>query len=85
MVNYDNRVLFLEASYKRFSTILATSYLMPFEWKVINRVLIDNGTTVNVLPLLMRKQFCKDEKDLIWKEAIIINFVGEATKARSLL
>ncbi|XP_073121324.1 uncharacterized protein [Henckelia pumila] len=46
----------------------------------ISRVLIDNGSAVNILRLRVLKKLGKEETDLIPTEVSVIAFTGEATK-----
>ncbi|XP_073138879.1 uncharacterized protein [Henckelia pumila] len=46
----------------------------------ISRVLIDNGSAVNILPLRVFKNLGKEESDLIPTEVSVTTFTGEATK-----
>ncbi|XP_073138571.1 uncharacterized protein [Henckelia pumila] len=46
----------------------------------ISRVLIDNGSVVNILPLRVFKNLGKEESDLIPTEVSVTTFTGEATK-----
>ncbi|XP_073017956.1 uncharacterized protein [Primulina eburnea] len=48
--------------------------------KPVSRVLIDNGSVVNVLPVRMLKSLGKTEEDLIPTEVSVAAFTGETTK-----
>ncbi|XP_073059610.1 uncharacterized protein [Primulina eburnea] len=48
--------------------------------KPVSRVLIDNGSAVNVLPVRMLKSLGKNEEDLIPSEVSVAAFTGETTK-----
>ena len=46
----------------------------------INRVLVDNGAAVNILPWGMLKKINKIEADLIQSDVLVSGFAGESTK-----
>ncbi|XP_073049441.1 uncharacterized protein [Primulina eburnea] len=48
--------------------------------KPVSRVLIDNGSAVNVLPVRMLKRLGKNEEDLILSEVSVAAFTGKTTK-----
>ncbi|XP_073019399.1 uncharacterized protein [Primulina eburnea] len=48
--------------------------------KPVSRVLIDNGSAVNVLPVRMLKSLGKNEEYLIPSEVLVAAFTGETTK-----
>ncbi|KAK7832028.1 hypothetical protein CFP56_026761 [Quercus suber] len=51
----------------------------------INRVLVDNGVAVNILPWGMLKKINKIEADLIRLDVLVSGFVGESTKTRGII
>ena len=53
--------------------------------KPVNRVLVDNGAAVNILPAFMMRQLGKEDEDLIPTELTMTNFVGGVTKCRGVL
>ena len=46
----------------------------------IDRVLVDNGAAVNILPWGMLKKINKIEADLIQLDVLVSGFAGESTK-----
>jgi hypothetical protein len=51
----------------------------------VNRVLVNNGATVNILPTFMPKKLFKTESDLIATYVSINGFAGGATKTKGVI
>lgn len=51
----------------------------------VNRILVDNGAAVNILPSAMLKKLGKQEHDLLPTEFIATKFTGGVTKAKGIL
>lgn len=51
----------------------------------VNRILVDNGATVNILPSTMLKKLGKQEHDLLSTELIVTNFTGGVIKVKGIL
>ena len=66
-------------------------YLKPLFIKVhmdgipINRVLVDNGAIVNILPSGMLKNINKIEADLIRLDVLVSGFASKFTKTRGII
>jgi hypothetical protein len=48
----------------------------------VNRVLVDNGAAVNILPTSMLRKLLKTENDLIAMDISISGFASGATKTK---
>jgi hypothetical protein len=53
--------------------------------RLVNRVLVDNGAIVNILPTSMLRKLLKTENDLIATDVSISVFVGGATKTKGAI
>ncbi|XP_073271496.1 uncharacterized protein [Primulina huaijiensis] len=53
--------------------------------KPVSRVLIDNGTDVNILPYRILQKLGKNVEDLIHTEVSVAAFTGESTKTLRVL
>ena len=68
-----------------------SQYLKPLFIKVhmdgipINRVLVDNGAIVNILPSGMLKNINKIEADLIRLDVLVSGFASKFTKTRGII
>ena len=51
---------------------------------LVNRVLVDNGATVNILPTFMLRKLFKTESDLIATNISVSGFAGGATKTKGV-
>ena len=51
----------------------------------VNRVLVDNGAAVNILPTSMLRKLFKTKRDLIATDISISGFAGGATKTKGLI
>ena len=51
----------------------------------VNRVLVDNGAAVNILPTSMLRKLLKTENDLIATYVSISGFAGGATKTKGVI
>ena len=51
----------------------------------VNRVLVDNGVAVNILPTSMLRKLFKTESDLIATDVSISGFAGGATKIKGVI
>jgi hypothetical protein len=51
----------------------------------INRVLVDNGAAVNILPTSMLRKLFKIESDLIATDVSVSGFAGGATKSKGVI
>ena len=51
----------------------------------VNRVLVDNGVAVNILPTSMLRKLFKTESDLIATYVSISGFAGRATKTKGVI
>ena len=51
----------------------------------VNRVLVNNGAAVNILPTFMPKKLFKTESDLIATYVSINGFAGGATKTKGVI
>jgi hypothetical protein len=50
--------------------------------RFVNRVLVDNGSVVNILPTSILRKLFKTESDLIATDVSISGFAGGATKTK---
>lgn len=53
--------------------------------KHVSRVLLDNGASINILPLSMLKKINRNEVDLILANMVMTNFIREITKPIDVL
>jgi hypothetical protein len=53
--------------------------------KPVNRVLVDNGAAVNILPTSMLRKLLKTENDLIATDVSVSGFAGGATKTKGVI
>ena len=53
--------------------------------KPISKVLIDNGSTVNVMPLRMLRTLGRSINDLIETEVLVFVFIGEVSKTLGIV
>ena len=66
-------------------------YLKPLyikahmDGKPVNRVLVDNGVVVNILPTSMLRKLLKTENDLIAMDVFVSGFAGGATKMKGVI
>ena len=51
----------------------------------VNRILVDNGVAVNILPTPMLRKLLKTESDLIATDVSVSGFFGGATKTKSVI
>ena len=51
----------------------------------VNRVLVDNGAAVNILPTSMLRKLLKTENDLIATDVFVSGFAGGATKTKGVI
>jgi phosphomannomutase len=51
----------------------------------VNRVLVDNGEAVNILPTSMLRKLFKIENDLIVTDVSVSGFTGGATKTKGVI
>ena len=51
----------------------------------VNRVLVDNGAGVNILPTFMLRKLLKTENDLIATDVSVSGFAGGATKTKGVI
>jgi hypothetical protein len=51
----------------------------------VNRVLVDNGAAVNILPTSMLRKLLKTENDLIATDVSVSGFAGGATKTKGVI
>jgi hypothetical protein len=51
----------------------------------VNRVLVDNGAAVNILPTSMLRKLLKMENDLIATDVFVSGFAGGATKTKRVI
>jgi hypothetical protein len=51
----------------------------------VNRVLVDNGAAVNILPTFMLRTLLKIENDIIATDVSISGFAGRATKTKGVI
>ena len=51
----------------------------------INRVLVDNGAAINILPWGMLKKINKIEVDLIRLDVLVSGFAGKSPKTRGII
>ena len=51
----------------------------------VNRVLVDNGATINILPKSMLRKLFKTESDLIATDVSVSGFACEATKTKRVI
>ncbi|XP_075479340.1 uncharacterized protein LOC142520223 [Primulina tabacum] len=72
-------------------TLAMTKHIRPLyikahvNGKPVSRVLIDNSSAVNVLPVRMLKSMGKTEEDLIPTEVLVASFIAETTKTIGIL
>jgi hypothetical protein len=72
-------------------TLAMCQYLKPLyikahmDGKPVNRVLVDNGAVVNILPTSMLRKLLKIENDLIAMDVSVSGFVGGATKTKGVI
>ncbi|CAI9775703.1 unnamed protein product [Fraxinus pennsylvanica] len=68
-----------------------TKHLRPLYVKAlvngipVAKVLIDNGTAINIIPSRMMMKFAKTESDMIPTEVIQTSFNGGATSAKGVM
>lgn len=55
------------------------------EGQPVSRVLVDNGATMNILPVSMMKKLSKTNNDLVPMEIFVYGFSGNATRTRGVL
>lgn len=55
------------------------------EGRPVSRILVDNMTTVNVLPSNMLKKLGKQEDDSLSTELTVTNFIGAVTRVKGIL
>ena len=73
------------------STLAMSQHLKPLYIKAhmdgrpVNRVLVDNGATVNILPTSMLRKLLKTENDLIATDVSVSGFAGGATKTKGVI
>ena len=53
--------------------------------KPVNRILVDNGVAVNILPTSMLRKLLKTESDLIATDVSVSGFVEGATKTKRVI
>ena len=53
--------------------------------RLVNKVLVDNGAEVNILPTSMFRKLLKIENDLIATDVSISGFAGRATKTKGVI
>ena len=51
----------------------------------VNRVLVDNGAAINILPTFMLRKLLKTENDLIATDVSVSGFAGGATKMKGVI
>ncbi|GKV01604.1 hypothetical protein SLEP1_g14149 [Rubroshorea leprosula] len=51
----------------------------------VNRVLVDNGAAVNVIPPSMLRNLVKNSKDLVYTDVTISDFTGGVSKSKGVL
>ncbi|GKV08636.1 hypothetical protein SLEP1_g20240 [Rubroshorea leprosula] len=51
----------------------------------VNRVLVDNGAAVNVIPYFMLRNLGKNSKDLVYTDVTISDFTGGVSKSKGVL
>jgi hypothetical protein len=51
----------------------------------VNRVLVDNGAAINILPTSMLRKLFKTESDLIATDIFVSSFAGGATKTKGVI
>lgn len=67
-----------------------TKHLRPLyikahiDGKPVSRVLVDNGATVNILPLRMRRRLSKSELDFIPSEVSVTCFDGGVAQTQAI-
>jgi hypothetical protein len=72
-------------------TLSMCQYLKPLYIKAhmdgrpVNRVLVDNGAAVNILPTSMLRKLLKTESDLIETDVSVSGFAGGATKTKRVI
>jgi hypothetical protein len=72
-------------------TLVMCQHLKPLYIKAhmdrrpVNRVLVDNGAAVNILPTSMLKKLLKTENDLIATDVSVNGFAGGATKTKGVI
>ena len=65
---------------------LKPSYIKAhMDGRPINRVVVDNGAAVNILPTSMLRKLLKAENDLIATDVSISGFAGRATKIKGVI
>ena len=56
-----------------------------FNGKPVSKVLVDNGSTVNVMPLRMLRALGRSIDDMIETKVSVLAFIGEISKTLSIL
>ena len=68
-----------------------TRYIRPlymrahFNGKLVSKVLVDNGSTVNVMPLRMLRALGRNIGDLIETKVSVSAFIGEISRTLGIL
>ena len=68
-----------------------TRHINPFyvrahlNGKPVSKVLIDNGSTINVMPLRMPRALGKRISDLRETKVVVFSFIGEVSKTLGIL